>query len=170
MCHVVFAYFMPLTESFGAVPCWILWLNNTEPPHLPKHPPLCSRESFTWPPYLFPWHLQSPPKTKPPAVLSLHLFSCKKWDLCLCREHASPFPPQAQLKKSMGQLAPGKRILWLGRDTLLGSPCCVVLLQDPRTIGDIRYTVLSELQCLVTMEQLKQLLNILYNRTNGSRC
>lgn len=51
---------------------------------------------------------------------------------------------------------------------MCGSPSCFVLLRVPGTIGTIRQAVLFEQQYLVTMEQLRQLLYILWNRTNGS--
>lgn len=54
-----------------------------------------------------------------------------------------------------------------GEQSLFGSPC-FVLLQDPGTIGTIRHAELFEQQYIVTMEQLRQLLYVLCNRTNGS--
>lgn len=51
---------------------------------------------------------------------------------------------------------------------VFGSPCCSVLLRDPGTIGTIRHAVQFEQQYLVTMEQLRQLLYVLCNGTNGS--
>lgn len=50
---------------------------------------------------------------------------------------------------------------------MFDSPC-FVLLEVPVTIGTIRHAVLFEQQYLVTMEQLRQLLYVLCNRTNGS--
>lgn len=51
---------------------------------------------------------------------------------------------------------------------MLGSPSCFVLLKDPGAIGTIKYAEVFEQQYLLTMKQLRQLLYVLCDRTNGS--
>lgn len=97
-----------------------------------------------------------------------HYYLCTVFDLYartgFFRITESVLFPVSSLQSQFG--------LWweksLESSPVFGSPCCFILLQEPGTIDTIRHTVLFEQHYLVTMEQLRQLLYVLCNRTNGS--